>query len=137
MDWTWHLWRHLGGQIPPYIEIKAPFLDTRFKIDIPSWNSGNISKAYGTFTRENIIGLCERGLRDIPAYKALIEENRDKGIEFELAWRVDTYLDWVVEAFVEEDVEGKGREWAVLGGLALKQVSDPSFFLISLVASNL
>ncbi|KAK7690007.1 hypothetical protein QCA50_006649 [Cerrena zonata] len=123
MDWTWHLWRHLGGQLPPFLEIKAPFLDTRFKIDVPFYNSGNITKVYSTFTRANIISLCEAGLRDVPAYKALIEENMDKGIEFELAWRIDTFLDWI---WVDEDVEGKMREWDVLVGLALKQANKLS-----------
>ena len=146
MDWVWHLWyesyifgtrrihiyscsfptyrRHLGGRIPKFLEIKAPFLDTRFKIDIPAYNSGNITKAYSTFTRANIISLCETGLRDVPAYKTLIEENKDKGIELELAWRIDTYLDWI---WTVEDGEGKVRDWAVLIGLALKQVGSITF----------
>jgi len=41
----------------------------------------------------------------------------------ELAWRIDTALDWVWQT---EDVEGKAREWAVLCGLALKQGHKPA-----------
>lgn len=48
----------------------------------------------------------------------------------ELAWRLDTNLDWV---WWHDDIQGHPRPWAVLAGLALNQVlyiSFQSFFLV-------
>ncbi|KAI0070145.1 hypothetical protein K474DRAFT_1687553 [Panus rudis PR-1116 ss-1] len=125
-DWIWHIWHHMGGKIPPSIIVRAPFLDTRFKIDIPTFPNSDVPDLHTTyqiFTRSNIVALCEKGLRTVPAYHALMEQNREKGVSLELAWRLDTYLDWV---WMEEDVQGYEREWGVICGLALRQAKRPA-----------
>ncbi|CAL1713133.1 unnamed protein product [Somion occarium] len=123
VDWVWHLWRHLGGKMPPFVEVRAPFLDTHFRIDIPHYDSADIQAAYSVFTRANITALCEAGLREVPGYNTLIEEEKTLGVSFELAWRLGTYLDWIWQV---HDVEDKYRDWAVLCGIALKQHNKPA-----------
>jgi len=71
------------------------------------------------FNRENVIGLCMKSLQSVGDWKDLIERQMVEGKMLELAWRVDTNLDWI---WLEHDVYGKPRPWAVLCGLALKQV---------------
>ncbi|KAI9058357.1 hypothetical protein FKP32DRAFT_1597444 [Trametes sanguinea] len=123
MDWIWQLWRHLGGQLPPYIDIRSPALDTRIKIDVPGFDSGDLNAAYDIFTRENIIGLCEKYLSTTPDFRALMQREHADGATFELAWRLGTNLDWVWRT---TDVQHKQRQWAVLCGLALTQGGRPA-----------
>ncbi|KAI0657423.1 Pleckstrin homology domain-containing protein [Cubamyces menziesii] len=118
IDWTWQLWRHLGGQLPPYIDIRSPALDTRVSIDVPGHDTADLEAAYSVFTRDNILGLCEKYLRTVPEFRTLMEREHAEGATFELAWRFDTNLDWVWRA---SDVMDKERKWSVLCGLALSQ----------------
>ncbi|KAI0761941.1 Pleckstrin homology domain-containing protein [Trametes elegans] len=118
VDWVWHLWRHLGGQLPPYIEIRSPTLDTRVTIDVPGFDSADIEAAYNVFSHDNIISLCEKNLRTVPEFRNLMEREHAEGATFELAWRQGTNLDWVWRL---SDVQDKHRKWAVLCGLALAQ----------------
>ncbi|OBZ71250.1 Glutathione S-transferase 2 [Grifola frondosa] len=120
VDWFWQLWRHFGGQIPQYIEIRCPILDTRVKIDIPGYDSADINSAYAVFRKDNVIDLCRKYLCKVQEYHSLIERQLEEGVALELAWRLETNLDWVWQL---EDVQEKPREWAVLCGLALKQAS--------------
>ncbi|RPD62431.1 hypothetical protein L226DRAFT_544250 [Lentinus tigrinus ALCF2SS1-7] len=117
-DWVWQLWRHLGGQLPPYIEVRTPAFDTRLTVDVPGFDTADIDAAFNVFQRDNIIRLCEKSLRTDPEYRPLLESEKEDGAEFDLAWRMNTDLDWVWQ---EDDVQGKARKWAVLCGLALKQ----------------
>lgn len=134
-DWIWHLWYvltlllfcfipdkfwarwHLGGQLPPLIEVWNPSLNTKLKIQIPAIRT---SAVYRMFTRENIVALCSQSLRSVPEFKAVVERQLSEGKVLELAWRIDTNLDWI---WLEDDITGDERQWAVLFGLALKQVS--------------
>lgn len=59
-------------------------------------------------------------LRTVPDWKYLIEGDIMKGKSLQLAWRCDANIDWV---WLEKDVLGKPREWAVLCGLPFKRVS--------------
>lgn len=52
-------------------------------------------------------------------YDAVIGKALEEGSTLQLAWRVDTRLDWIWQ---NEDVMGMPRDWAVLYGLAIKQV---------------
>ncbi|KAI0354962.1 hypothetical protein OH77DRAFT_1404179 [Trametes cingulata] len=115
VDWVWNLWRHLGGQLPPAIEIRSPTLDTRVTIDVPS---SDLDAAYTVFTRSNIIGLCTKFLGTAPEFRALMARERAEGATFALAWRHGAQLDWV---WRERDVREQPRKWAVLCGLALAQ----------------
>ena len=86
------------------------------KIDIIEGSDSNV---YAAFTRSNVLALCRRALRRGRQHDLYIQRILTDGASLELAWRIDTALDWVWQT---EDVEGKTREWAVLCGLALKQV---------------
>ncbi|KAH9854680.1 Pleckstrin homology domain-containing protein [Lenzites betulinus] len=123
VDWVWQLWRHLGGQLPPHIEIRSPTLDTRIKIDVPEFDNANLDAAYTVFSRENIIRLCEKYLRTVPEFRALMERSHAEGATFELAWRADTDLDWICRT---SDDRAAPRKWAVLCGLALAQGGRPA-----------
>ncbi|KAI0632122.1 Pleckstrin homology domain-containing protein [Trametes polyzona] len=123
VDWVWQLWRHLGGELPPYIEIRSPALDTRIKIDVPDFDNAKLEAAYTIFTRENLLRLCEKYLRTVPEFRALMEREHAEGATFELAWRHDTNLDWVRYA---SDVLDRPRKWDVLCGLALTQAGRPA-----------
>ncbi|KAH9950585.1 Pleckstrin homology domain-containing protein [Amylocystis lapponica] len=117
VDWFWKLWRNLGGQLPPSLDVRCPALDTRIKIDIPNHES-DVMTAYSVFSPQNVVRLCERNLREMPDYDVLIKQRLQAGGSLELAWRFDTNLDWVWRL---EDVQGQPRDWSVLSGLALKQ----------------
>ncbi|KAL4250079.1 hypothetical protein ABKN59_004898 [Abortiporus biennis] len=133
VDWIWNLWRHLGGTLPPFIEIRAPALDTRMKIDIPNYDIADINSAYSVFTHSNVTKLCQEGLETVPEYENLIERYLRAGSTLELAWRIDTVLDWVWQL---NDVKGKYRDWAVLCGLALKQGTKPCHLELRLKQHN-
>ncbi|RDB17902.1 Meiotically up-regulated gene 56 protein [Hypsizygus marmoreus] len=125
-DWIWQLWRQLGGELPTAVEVRNPRLNTRVRIDIPTTDDQGI---YEVCSRENIIALCKKSLRSVGDWNNLIEREVMKGKVLELAWRVDTNLDWI---WREDDVDGESRPWAVLCGLALKQASQPAVLEIHL-----
>ncbi|KAI0056564.1 hypothetical protein BV25DRAFT_1813850 [Artomyces pyxidatus] len=117
VDWIWHLWRHLGGQLPSKIEIRSPVLDTSVKIDVPKPAEGE-EVDYAIFSRDNLVNLCCKTLNHIPDYEFLLQRRLAEGARLELAWRMDTKLDWV---WWQDDVDDNHRRWAVLAGLALCQ----------------
>ena len=92
------------------------------KIDIPGGDTKDMNGAYAVFTRRNILALCRRALRRSKQHDIYVQQVLAEGESLELAWRIDTALDWVWQT---EDVDGRFREWAVLCGLALKQVRLP------------
>lgn len=105
------------------------------KIDIPDIGIVESQKGLKMFTRSNVIGLCEKSLRSVGDWKTIMERQIAQGKMLQLTWRVDTHLDWI---WLENDVDGKPREWAVLCGLALKQVGfDPSSFMVFESIDNL
>ncbi|KAI1789615.1 Pleckstrin homology domain-containing protein [Ganoderma leucocontextum] len=118
VDWMWQLWRHKGGQLPPFIEIRNPAVEIRMRVDVPGFDTADIDAAYKVFQKDNIVRLCERYLRSAPEYRAVLEHELGAGATFELAWRINSELDWVSQ---DTDVQGNARQWAVLSGLALKQ----------------
>jgi hypothetical protein len=119
--------RCLGGRLPPSIELRCPILDTRIKVDIPDFDS-SVTPNYSEFSPENVVELCMRSLRTVREYEWLVQKAIDDGSSLQLAWRMETKLDWVWQA---RDVEGNPRDWDVLCGLSLKQVCHtyyPGFF---------
>ncbi|KAF8895412.1 Pleckstrin homology domain-containing protein [Infundibulicybe gibba] len=117
-DWTWHLWRHLGGIIPRNIEICNPALNTKVRIDIPEVDPAKGDEALSVFNRENVIELCTEALRSVGDWKTVIERQIDNGKNLELAWRVGSHVDWI---WLSDDTEGRPRKWAVLCGLVLRE----------------
>lgn len=93
-------------------------MDTRIKVDIPDFDS-SVTPNYKLFSREHVLELCMRSLRTVREYEWLVQKAINEGSSLQLAWRVETKLDWVWQ---ETDVEGKPRDWDVLCGLSLKQV---------------
>ena len=90
---------------------------------MPGHDTADLEAAYSVFTRDNILGLCEKYLRTVPEFRTLMEREHAEGATFELAWRFDTNLDWVWRA---SDVMDKERKWSVLCGLALSQAGRPA-----------
>ncbi|KAF8809576.1 hypothetical protein BYT27DRAFT_7094201 [Phlegmacium glaucopus] len=117
-DWIWQLWRHMGGRMPRTVDIHNPGLSTKVTIDIPEDADTEGGGLYSLFKRENVIKLCVESLRSVPDWKFLMEKEINGGKSLQLAWRVDANLDWV---WLETDVFGEPRDWAVLCGLAFKQ----------------
>ncbi|GJE98302.1 hypothetical protein PsYK624_145290 [Phanerochaete sordida] len=122
-DWFWRLWLKLGGELPTSVELRAPRLDTRLRIDIPSSELSTHDKAYAIFTPENTVNLCKQVLHKVEDYDAVIGKAIHEGASLQLAWRVDAKLDWIWQA---EDVTGQHRDWAVLYGLSIKQAGKPA-----------
>jgi hypothetical protein len=110
--------------LPPFLEVRIPVMDTRLKIDIPDpkdWEHVNT-----LFTKENVLRMCTDTLKNMPDWSTLVEAPvREGDAELSLAWRMGLDLDWVQE----RDIEGKLRPWAVMCGIALKQVR-PSISLL-------
>ncbi|THH16545.1 hypothetical protein EW146_g4095 [Bondarzewia mesenterica] len=113
VDWVWHLWRHLGGELPPFLEIHAPTADMRIKIITDSEDDG-----LTVFGRDNLIELCVKTLNTMQDWEMVMRRRLEQGAQLQLAWRMDTKLDWVRW---QDDVDGKRREWAVIAGFALRQ----------------
>ena len=103
--------RHLGGVLPPFIELRCPTLDAKLKVDIPAAEFSNIDSAYKVFTPTNTVNLCKRVLRGIDDYDEAIGRALEDGATLQLAWRVDARLDWVWHS---DDVVGGRRDWMVL-----------------------
>ena len=104
--------------MPKTMDIHNPGLSTKVTIDIPESEDEEL---YCLFKRENVIELCTRSLRNVPDWKVLMEKEIKEGMSLQLAWRVAANLDWV---WLDTDVFGEARDWAVLCGLAFKQVRD-------------
>ena len=109
---------HTGGQLPKMIQVRNPSLDTKVKIDIPNIAISTVD-GNKMFTRSNIIRLCMESLHTVSDWKDVVERQIQGGRVLELAWRIDTNLDWI---WLEDDVYNEERPWVVLCGLALQQV---------------
>jgi hypothetical protein len=125
VDWTWRLWRKLGGEIPDAVEIRCPILNVRVTFPIPSMDMVTGVEGYKTFTRDKVIEDCREQMGGVPEWDLIIESALQTGVEqncarLELCWRTESKLDWV---WLEDDVDGMNRPWAVLFGIASKNVS--------------
>jgi hypothetical protein len=100
-------------------------METKVKMDIPTLQ---IEEAYKIFTKENVLSLCVQSLRSVTDFKNVVEHQISEGKILQLAWRMDTNLDWI---WMEDDVFGNPRKWMVLCGLALQRVSTIANFLSS------
>ena len=109
----------MDGSMPKTMDIHNPGLSTKVTIDITKPEDTKNGGLYCLFKRENVIDLCMKSLRNIPNWKFLVEKEIKEGKSLQLAWRVDTNLDWV---WLDTDVLGETRDSAVLCGLAFKQV---------------
>ncbi|EJD50692.1 hypothetical protein AURDEDRAFT_83726 [Auricularia subglabra TFB-10046 SS5] len=115
VDWIWKLWRELGGEIPDFIDIRAPTLGTRIRMDIPDIDDPDARPSI-----DDIIDLCRSSFRALPEWQFLIDDAVKRGQRLALCWRTDTKLDWV---WLPTDVEDQERPWAVWYGVALRQAA--------------
>ncbi|CCM03526.1 uncharacterized protein FIBRA_05660 [Fibroporia radiculosa] len=129
VDWVWKLWRHLGGRLPSSLEIHAPALGTRIRVNVPGADYSKFSTALAVFDRQNLLRLCLERLRKVKEYDFLIGQKLASGAKLALAWRLDTKLDWVRHV---DDIQGSPRKWAVLCGLALNQGSKSAHLEVRL-----
>ncbi|KAG9103832.1 hypothetical protein FRC06_007644 [Ceratobasidium sp. 370] len=123
LDWTWNLWRHLGGELPETVDIHCPALGTRVRVDIPNLDRWAPSDSWKHVTRSYLIDACGRSLRGLPDWDAMMESPALRGAKLQLAWRKESKLDWV---WLESDEQGREIDWQVLFGLALRQPRLPS-----------
>src|ERR1700742_836009 len=91
-------------------------MNISLKIDIPTLDE---QTSFAIFEYNNFIELCKQTLKALPDWNFILERRLAEGAKLELAWRVDTELDWI---WWLDAVSGSPREWAVLSGLALNQV---------------
>jgi hypothetical protein len=103
----------MDGKLPPFIEVHSPVIDARMKIDIPE------GADYSFFCHDNLVTLCMKTLSTVQDWHVIMEKRLADGAHMELAWRLDTNLDWI---WWQDDIRGNPRTWAVLAGLALNLV---------------
>ncbi|KAI0345763.1 hypothetical protein BDW22DRAFT_1324984 [Trametopsis cervina] len=127
-DWYWKLWHHLGGELPASVEVRSPILDSRLRIDVPQQEITD-KAIYDLFTPSNILSLCNKTFRQVDDYDEVIGRAIDSGGILELAWRMDSRLDWIWQPY---DLLGRKRDWAVLYGLAMKQAGQPAHLEVRL-----
>ncbi|KAJ3568113.1 hypothetical protein NP233_g5925 [Leucocoprinus birnbaumii] len=116
-DWTWQLWRTLGGEIPKSIDIRNPRLGTKVAFELPALNLVDLGTAIKMLSRRNIIALCMKTLKPVPGWGNFVEHEHQRGRTLQLAWRSGAHVDWV---WNDQNAEGEQREWSALCGLAFK-----------------
>lgn len=133
----WELWRELGGEIPRALDIHMPAIDVRVRVPIPEEVPEEFTHEYASvgaaltlrgegfkiMTKERLLSTVLGLAKGHPDWCNLIELATKQGIKFELAWRTGTTLDWVRES---QTVSGEPRDWAVLCGQVVKEVSRSS-----------
>jgi hypothetical protein len=108
----------MGGSLPPTVEIRCPVLDLGLQVHIPA--PEDWARVYAAAACSRVLDLCENALRGLPEWDFLCRRATDEHAgQFALAWRVGGALDWAAH---EDDLDGHARPWAVLWGLALRQV---------------
>lgn len=110
----------LGGKLPSSLLVHNPMLENSVEIPLPAIFKNSDSKAYNMFTKTAVIDVCLQAFKAFPQWDDLCQLSLVDGKRFELCWRYHTNVDWV---WLEHDVNGLRRDWAVLFGLALKIVS--------------
>ncbi len=124
-DWTWEIWRELGGELPDQLQVNVPDLESIIKLPIPSDDFVGSSSTCKIMTRKNILQACEEALLGMPHVRTLLEEARSatgSNLQLELAWQRGDQLDWI-SANDERTDEGRKRNWAVLEGFSVIAVS--------------
>ena len=133
IDWIWPLWLvykpgtemdssalrlQLGGELPDNVDIHAPLVGSRVRLDLPNEDDDPIE----SLTPDYVIGACRSTLGSVAGWGQLMDAALRQGMKLGLAWRRELKLDWV---WLPTDVDGRRRTWAVLCGLALRQPSVP------------
>lgn len=133
LDWYWEVWRDLGGQLPERIDISVPLISTSIRMTISEdeeTGQADNGQLLRHFCPDMVVKTCWEMLRKKKAINDIVQQAKLQGIKDEgdirLVWKAsDGLLDWVA---YPDTVEGKGRPWALLAGLAQLQVS-PCIFI--------
>ncbi|CEH17484.1 Pleckstrin homology-like domain [Ceraceosorus bombacis] len=146
-DWMWEIWRELGGLIPESLDVHIPALDGKVRIPVPDevpchsassvqalelpgngqlvmHSPGSVRSAgegFKLISRNNLVRTTLGLVLKQSDWKDLVEVVFNMGLQFELAWRHGTTLDWITESTT---VQGDARDWAVLSGSVLRQASQ-------------
>lgn len=129
--WIWHLYRALGGQLPPVIEVTVPGLGAKLRLPLPKGCERQEDVDLGEHTDDDVEGnayrhlqpdavvdACIEQLAGVREWKDLVEDAKRVGADFRLAWRNGAILDWIRPG----STEGQKCDFSVVGGLAFRQV---------------
>lgn len=112
--------RALGFELPKSIDIHIPILGARITFPLDDTITVEGEPCLGSLVKEKIFTDCREALSAVPEYQSLIAHEIEKGAHLGLAWRRGMKLDWV---WLENDVNDVKRDWWILFGLVMKQVS--------------
>lgn len=121
VDWYWEVWRELGGELSDFFEVQVPALSTAVRLYLPEEAVAGSTELSEAFSKTRVIQACLDSLQESVDLSDLERQRNDEVLQLELAWRGEgAELDWVSDTTT---IDGKPRDWAVLAGLALIQVS--------------
>jgi len=125
MDWMWEIWKDLDGVLPEMLDIGIPDLQTTIRLKRPVEDSVGSMATCRALSRSKVLMSCLDGLRELPRFDDLVhgvEREMGERPRLELAWQREGHLDWITKQ--EEGAEdGVRREWALLAGLSMLNVS--------------
>ncbi|GAA6054384.1 hypothetical protein JCM3770_002230 [Rhodotorula araucariae] len=133
-EWIWRLHRTLGGQLPRVLEVSVPGLGAKVRLPVPQGlgegsdeedeveTGEEDERAYRCLQPQAVVDACVEKLANVPEWHEIVEMARRDGADMKLAWRRGDILDWVRK----ERKGRKKRDWAVIGGIAVRQAhTDP------------
>ncbi|BGP23981.1 proteophosphoglycan ppg4 [Rhodotorula toruloides] len=128
--WIWHLYRALGGQLPPAIEVTVPGLGAKLRLPLPEGcyyeedvdlgehtDDAIEGNAYRHLQPAAVVDACIEKLAGVREWKDLVEDAKRMGANFRLAWRNGAILDWIQPELAEE----RKCDFSVVGGMAFRQ----------------
>ena len=126
MDWMWEIWKDLDGVLPETLDIGIPDLQTTIRLKRPVEDSVGSMATCRALSRSKVLMTCLDGLRGLPRFDDLVhgvEREMGERPRLELAWQREGHLDWITKQ--DEGAEdGCRREWALLAGFSVLNVSD-------------
>lgn len=78
-------------------------------------------------SRHNVLESCQESLSGSHLYEKLIVPELERGRKLELCWRRGVNLEWI---WVDEDIDGMPRDWAVVYFAGFREVSHISLSLL-------
>ncbi|ORY24284.1 Pleckstrin homology domain-domain-containing protein [Naematelia encephala] len=114
VDWYWELWRELGGELPPRIDIFVPTFSTSVRLLVPEDEEVGGRRTRQDMNPKSLIKTCWDLLDEAIDLRDLLKGREEPDLE--LAWKtMDGSLDWLAH---RTTVQGKTRDWDVLAGVA-------------------
>ncbi|UZJ52348.1 hypothetical protein CBS101457_001668 [Exobasidium rhododendri] len=145
-DWIWELSRELGLEIPDHLDVYLPALGVRVRIPVPeempaaaaaaattadggrsivSGTTSNleVGEGFKLISRDYVKRVVRKVVEAQTEWRQLCQSVEVSGLQFELAWRNESSLNWVIEDYTSD---GQKRDWAVLVGTMLSEFKRPS-----------